>query len=150
MRRNRRLAVFPKVDAASPRGLMAPPGLRPWAPRVLSGIGFAFRTGSPGSTLGSYEVPLRWRGTAPCGANINAACRRQNHTTGLRPWKTGRPPCGRWKCTPIPAARDFPRRGKFALRFTLEPCSKMLSIHSAPAFAGGGQANLVRRGAIAT
>lgn len=54
----RRLAVFPKVDAASPRGLMAPPGLRPWAPRVLSGIGSAFRTGSPGSALGSYVVSL--------------------------------------------------------------------------------------------
>ena len=26
---HRRLAVFPKVDAASPRGLMAPPGLTP-------------------------------------------------------------------------------------------------------------------------
>ena len=106
MRRNRRLAVFPKVDAASPRGLMAPPGLRPWAPRVQSGIGSAFRTGSPGSALGSYVVslcaypawdtqvsrswplacPIRglpfsrltdWGGTAPCGANINAACRRR-------------------------------------------------------------------------
>lgn len=105
MRGNRRLAVFPKVDAASPRGLMAPPGLRPWAPRVLSGIGSAFRTGSPGSALGSYVVslcaypawdtqvsrswplacPIRglpfsrltdWGGTAPCGASINAACRR--------------------------------------------------------------------------
>ena len=32
-----------------------------------------------------------------------AACRRQNHTTGLRPWKTGKPPCGRWKCTPSAA-----------------------------------------------
>ena len=106
MRGNRRLAVFPKVDAASPRGLMAPPGLRPWAPRVLSGIGSAFRTGSPGSALGSYVVslcaypawdthvsrswplacPIRglpfsrltdWGGTAPCGANINAAFRRR-------------------------------------------------------------------------
>ena len=102
----RRLAVYPKVDAASPRGLMAPPGLRPWAPRVLSGIGSAFRTGSPGSALGSYVVslcaypawdtqvsrswplacPIRglpfsrltdWGGTAPCGANINAALRRR-------------------------------------------------------------------------
>ena len=27
--RNRRETVFPKVDAASPRGLMAPPGLTP-------------------------------------------------------------------------------------------------------------------------
>ena len=99
------MAVFPKVDAASPRGLMAPPGLRPWAPKVLSGIGSAFGTGSPGSALGSYVVslcayptwdtqvsrswplacPIRglpfsrltdWGGTAPCGANINAACRR--------------------------------------------------------------------------
>jgi len=100
------LAVFPKVDAASPRGLMAPPGLRPWAPRVLSGIGSAFRTGSPGSALGSYVVslcaypawdtqvsrswplacPIRglpfsrltdWGGTVPCGAILYAACRRR-------------------------------------------------------------------------
>ena len=100
------MAVFPKVDAASPRGLMAPPGLRPWAPRVLSGIGSAFRTGSPGSALGSYVIslcaypawdtqvsrswslacPIRglpfsrltdWGGMAPCGANINAALRRR-------------------------------------------------------------------------
>ena len=42
----------------------------------------------------------RW---APCGAILYAACRRQNHTTGLRPWKTGKPPCGRWKCTPSAA-----------------------------------------------
>ncbi len=104
--KNRREAVFPKVDAASPRGLMAPPGLRPWAPRVQSGIGSAFRTGSPGSALGSYVVslcaypawdtqvsrswplacPIRglpfsrltdWGGTAPCGASINAALRRR-------------------------------------------------------------------------
>ena len=121
------MAVFPKVDGPSGRGLMAPPGLRPWAPRVQSGIGSAFRTGSPGSALGSYVVSLRWGGTAPCGANINTALRRR---------KPLQPGFARWKCTPIPAARDFPRRGKFALRFTLEPCSKMLSIHSAPAFAG--------------
>ena len=40
---------------------------------------------------------------APFGAILYAACRRQNHTTGLRPWKTGKPPCGRWKCTPSAA-----------------------------------------------
>ena len=102
----RRLAVFPKVDAASPRGLMAPPGLRPWAPRVQSGIGSAFRTGSPGSALGSYVVslcaypawdtqvsrswplacPIRglpfsrltdWGGTVPCGAILYTAFRRR-------------------------------------------------------------------------
>ena len=28
-------------------------------------------------------------------------CERGNHTTGLRPWKTSKPPCGRWKCTPF-------------------------------------------------
>ena len=37
------LTVFPKVDAASPRGLMAPPGLRPWAPRVLPVNGCALQ-----------------------------------------------------------------------------------------------------------
>lgn len=101
------MTVFPKVDSPlRARGLMAPPGLRPWEPRVLSGIGSAFRTGSPGSALGSYVVslcaypawdtqvsrswplacPIRglpfsrltdWGGTAPCGANINAALRRR-------------------------------------------------------------------------
>ena len=39
------LPVFPKVDAASPRGLMAPPGLWSWAPRVLPVIGFALQAG---------------------------------------------------------------------------------------------------------
>ena len=38
--KNRREAVFPKVDARfRGRGLMAPPGLWPWAPRVLPVIG---------------------------------------------------------------------------------------------------------------
>ena len=129
MRRNRRLAVFPKVDAASPRGLMAPPGLRPWAPRVQSGIGSAFRTGSPGSALGSYVVslcaypawdtqvsrswplacPIRglpfsrltdWGGTAPCGASINAACRRRQYKCRL----TAAPSFGGWRHHLSPAS----------------------------------------------
>ena len=38
--------VFPKVDARfRGRGLMAPPGLWPWAPRVLPVIGFALQAG---------------------------------------------------------------------------------------------------------
>ena len=38
--------VFPKVDARfRERGLMAPPGLWPWAPRVLPVIGFALQAG---------------------------------------------------------------------------------------------------------
>ena len=38
-----------------------------------------------------------------CGASIN-----KTFTTGLRPWEN-KPtaPAARWKCTPIPAARDF-------------------------------------------
>ena len=41
----RRAAVFPKVDSASPRGLMALLGLRPWAPKVLSGTGWRLPDG---------------------------------------------------------------------------------------------------------
>ena len=40
------LPVFPKVDAASPRGLSQPPGLSAWAARVRSPvIGFALQAG---------------------------------------------------------------------------------------------------------
>ena len=68
--RNRLEAVFPKVDAASPPGLMAPPGLT-----ALGAKGSACERLTPyrqveGSAQGSYEVSLRWRGTAPFGAPV--------------------------------------------------------------------------------
>ena len=65
MRHLRRRDVFPKVDAASPRGLMALSGLRPSAPRVLSGTGWRLPDGFRAFGPGSYIIPLRWRGTAP-------------------------------------------------------------------------------------
>ena len=40
--------------------------------------------------------------------------------------------------------RRLPRRGRFALRFPSELCGTLLSIHSAPAFAGW-QGNWIRR-----
>ena len=51
-------------------------------------------------------------------------CERGNHTTGLRPWKTSKPPCGRWKCTPF---------GTFGTTFPRwEACHWILSRLSAP------------------
>ena len=42
------MAVFPKVDAASPRGLMAPPGLTPLGAKAnsLPSVGVAYGYGS--------------------------------------------------------------------------------------------------------
>ena len=112
--RNRREAVFPKVDAASPRGLMAPPGLT-----ALGAKGSVRDRLTPpgrveGSALGSYIAPLRWRGTAPLGAPFfmpplaaktgqPGFCPLENHTTALRARKCIPPlvagattlPCGK-------------------------------------------------------
>ena len=44
---------------------MGPPGLWPWAPKVLSGTGWRLPDGFRAFGPGSYIVPLRWRGTAP-------------------------------------------------------------------------------------
>ena len=44
---------------------MALSGLRPSAPRVLSGTGWRLPDGFRAFGPGSYIVPLRWRGTAP-------------------------------------------------------------------------------------
>ena len=75
--------VFPKVDAASPRGLMAPPGLRPWAPRVLSGTGCRLPDGLRAPALGSYIVSLRWRGTAPSAPFLMPPLAAKTFTTAL-------------------------------------------------------------------
>ena len=84
--RNRRLSVFPKVDAASPRGLMAPPGL------TALGAKGSVRDRLPppgrveGSALGRYEAPLRWRGRAPLWAPFfMPPLAAKTFTTGLRP-----------------------------------------------------------------
>ena len=73
---------------------------------------------------------------------FEATFRWENRTTGLRPWK----------CTPIPASRGFPRRGKFALRLAFRSCGTMHSVHSPTAKRGGKRirvtpANWIRRGA---
>ena len=56
--------------------------------------------------------------------------------------------CGAWKCTPIPAVRDFPRRGKFTLRstFTLISSSKYSAAKISPS--GEDVAAGDRRGAF--
>ena len=58
---------------------------------------------------------------------------RENRTTGLRPWK----------CTPIPASRGFPRRGKFALLLAFMSCGTMHSVYSPTAKRGGKQTRFV-------
>ena len=66
MRQWRRWAVFPKVDARwRGRGLSQPPGLRPWAGRVLSGTGWRLPDGFKAFGLGSYKATLRWRRRRP-------------------------------------------------------------------------------------
>ena len=81
-------AVFPKVDAASPRGLMAPPGLT-----ALGAKGSVRdRLTPPGrvecSALGRYEVSLRWRGTAPYGAPFfMPPLAAKTGRPGFRPWE---------------------------------------------------------------
>ncbi len=75
---------------------MAPPGLWPWAPRVLSGRPLALgakgsvrdRLTPPGrvegSALGSYIVSLPLGRWAPVGAISYAAFGGENRTTALR------------------------------------------------------------------
>ncbi len=87
--RNRCLPVFPKVDAASPRGLMAPPGLT--------------ALGAKGSVRDRLTPPRRVEGFALGEVYSTAA---------LAMWaplhyrrrplmkKPLQPPCGRWKCIP--------------------------------------------------
>ena len=57
--------VFPKVDAASPRGLMAPPGLSALGAKGSACDRLRLTGGLSAFALGSYIVSLRWRGTAP-------------------------------------------------------------------------------------
>ena len=61
----RREAVIPKVDAASPRGLMAPPGLTALGAKGSACERLRLTGGLRASALGRYEAPLRWGGTAP-------------------------------------------------------------------------------------
>ena len=98
--RNRRLPVFPKVDAASPRGVMAPPGLT-----ALGCQGSVRDRLTPpgrveGSALGRYEVPFHWGGTAPsapffipplAAKTIQPPCGRGNAFPPL--WWLAPPPC---------------------------------------------------------
>ena len=83
--------VFPKVDAASPRGLMAPPGLT-----ALGAKGSVRDRLTPpgrveGSALGRYEVPFHWGGTAPSAPFFIPPLAA----------KTIQPPCGRGNAFPL-------------------------------------------------
>ena len=66
------LTVFPKVDAASPRGLMAPPGLSPLGAKgsVRDRLRLPDGLRAPLRELYSTAPLGRW---VPCGASINAA-----------------------------------------------------------------------------
>ena len=81
------------------RGLMAPPGLWPWAPRVLSGIGCRLPAGLRALALGSYIVSLRWRGTALPAPFLYRLWRRKLHNrpagvgNGFPLWWLAPPPC---------------------------------------------------------
>ena len=70
------LTVFLKVDAASPRGLMAPPGLTPLGAKgsVRDRLRLPDGLRVPPRELYSIAPLGRW---APCGASINAACQRR-------------------------------------------------------------------------
>ena len=76
--------VFPKVDAASPRGLMAPPGLSALGAKGSACDRLRLTGGLRAPALGRYEVPFHWGGTAPSGAISYAAFGGENHTTALR------------------------------------------------------------------
>ena len=81
----RREAVFPKVDAASPRGLRQPPGLT-----ALGCQGSACdRLRLTGRLRAPPSGVMKYRSAGKVGAlwdaSINAAFGGENHTTGLRP-----------------------------------------------------------------
>ena len=45
----------------------------------------------------------------------------ENRTTGLRPWKTSKTPCGRWKCTPFGTfGTTFPPEGELLAVLCIE------------------------------
>ena len=120
--RNRREAVFPKVDAASPRGLMAPPGLT-----ALGAKGSVRDRLTPpgrveGSALGRYIVSLRWRGTAPFRAPFfMPPLAAKTFTTGLRPSENHTTALRASEMHPFwwLASPPSPRRGDFILRYAL-------------------------------
>ena len=121
--------VFPKVDAASPRGLMAPPGLSALGAKGSACDRLRLTGGLRAFALGSYIVPLRWEGMAPFRAPFFmpplAAKTEQpgfrpseNHTTALRASEMH----PFWWLAPPPS----PRRGDFILRYALAlfcPCA---------------------------
>jgi hypothetical protein len=107
------------------------------------------------------QLPLWWLAPPPFlplrGGTMGAGQWRQfefmtvtkkNHTTGLRPEENKPASLCSWKCTPIPACGDFPRRGKFALLSASEFIS--ISKHSAARISpsGGDVAAGDRRGAF--
>ena len=100
----RRFPVFPKVDAASPRGLMAPPGLT--------------ALGAKGSVRNRLTPPGRVEGSRPRELYNIAALARWAPFWGapffMPPLaaKTGQPPCGRGNASPLwwLAPPPFPRK----------------------------------------
>ena len=92
--------VFPKVDAALPRGLMAPPGLTALGAKGSACDRLRLTGGLRALALGSYIVSLRWRGTAPSAPFLMPPLAA----------KTIQPPCGRRKCIPplVAGATTFP------------------------------------------
>ena len=62
--------VFPKVDAASPRGLMAPPGLSALGAKGSACDRLRLTGGLRALALGRYIVSLRWRGGRPFGRHF--------------------------------------------------------------------------------
>ena len=67
--------------------------------------------------------------TGPKGVDCPAGNTYKCRLPAAKPSKPG---FARWKCTPIPTSRYFPRRGKFALRLPNKSCSTLLSLHSPP------------------
>ena len=99
---------------------MAPPGLT-----ALGAKGSVRDRLTPpgrveGSAQGSYEVSLRWRGTAPLGAPFfMPPLAAKTGQPGFARRKTIQQPCGRRKCTPFGGWRHHLPPGGGTLFFAM-------------------------------
>ena len=108
---------------------MALSGLRPSAPRVLSGTGWRLPDGFRAFGPGSYIVPLRWRGTAPtapvymppAGGESRTAAKRH---TKWRPQGAFLSPAQRCFITPESGALNPPVRRSRSQAEPLAPRAK--------------------------
>ena len=116
------LPVFPKVDAASPRRLMAPPGLTALGAKGSACDRLRLTGGLRAFALGRYIVPLRWEGGRPLGAPFfMPPLAAKTGQPGFARRKTIQPPCGRRKCfPPCPLRGTSPASGG---RITRAYCS---------------------------